>query len=86
MATHYTIDEALNNLMYSTKVIRIKQKLTADFIQHDKELTYLQENVEDATAQKLIDKYSARFGEDFLDEDGELRTKQIRESPSQVFG
>ena len=71
MTTHYTIDEALNNLMYTTKVIRLKQKLSADFIQHDKELTYLQENVEDTTAQRLIDKYTARFGEDFFDDDGE---------------
>jgi hypothetical protein len=42
MTTHHTIDEALNHLMYTTKVIRLKQKLNADFIQHDKELTYLQ--------------------------------------------
>ena len=71
MTTHYTIDEALNNLIYTTKVIRLKPKLSADFIQHDKELTYLQENCGDTAAQKLIDKYSARFGEDFFDEDGE---------------
>jgi len=71
MMTHYTIDEALNHLMYTTRIIRLKQKLSADFIQHDKELTYLQENVEDAAAQKLIDTYTARFGEDFFDEDGE---------------
>ena len=68
MTTHYTIDQALNNLVYATKVIRLKQKLNDDFIQHDKELTYLHENCEDATAQKLIDKYTARFGEDFFDE------------------
>ena len=71
MTTHYTIDEAFNNLIYTTKVIRLKQKLSADFIQHDKELTYLQENVEDVTAQKLIDKYTARFGEDFFNDGGE---------------
>ena len=71
MTIQYTIDEALNNLVYTTKVIRLKQKLSGDFIQHDKELTYLQENVEDVAAQKLIDKYTARFGEDFFDEDGE---------------
>jgi len=70
MTTHYTIDQALNNLVYATKVIRLKQKLNADFIQHDKELTYLQENCEDTVAQKLIDKYTARFG-DFFDGDGE---------------
>jgi hypothetical protein len=71
MTTHHTIDDALKNLVYTTKVIRLKQKLTADFIQHEKELTYLLENVEDSTAQKLIDKYCARFGEDFFDEEGE---------------
>jgi hypothetical protein len=71
MTTHYTIDEALKNLMYTTKVIRLKQKLSANFIQHDKELTYLQENVEDTAAQKLIDKYTARFGEYFFGEDEE---------------
>jgi hypothetical protein len=71
MTTHYTIDQALNNLVYATKVIRLKQKLNADYIQHDKELTYLQENCEDTVAQKLIDKYTARFSEDFLDGDGE---------------
>lgn len=70
MTTHYTIDQALNNLVYATKVIRLKQKLNADFIQHDKELTYLQENCEDTVAQKLIDKYTGRFG-DFFDGDGE---------------
>ena len=71
MTTHYTIDEALNNLMYTTKVIRLKQKLSGDFIQHDKELTYLQENVEDTAVQKLIDEYTARFGQDFFEEYGE---------------
>jgi hypothetical protein len=69
--TQHTIDQALNNLVYATKVIRLKQKLNSDFIQHDRELTYLQENCEDTAAQKLIDQYSARFGEDFFDEDGE---------------
>jgi hypothetical protein len=71
MNTHNTIDQALNNLVYATKVIRLKQKLIADFVQHDKELTYLQENSEDTVAQRLIDKYTARFGEDFFDDDGE---------------
>ena len=71
MTTHLTIDEALKNLMYTTKVIRLKQKLGSDFLNHDKELNYLMENVEDTTAQRLIDKYTARFGEDFFDEDGE---------------
>jgi len=65
------IDQALYNLVYATKVIRLKQKLNADFIQHDKELTYLQENCEDTAAQRLIDKYTARFGEDFFYDDVE---------------
>ena len=65
------IDQALNNLVYATKVIRLKQKLTADFIQHDKELTYLHENCEDSAAQRLIDKYTVRFGEDFFGDNGE---------------
>ena len=71
MTTHYTIDQALDNLVYATKVIKLKQKLNADFIQHDKELTYLQENCEDTAAQGLINKYMARFGEDFFDDDVE---------------
>ena len=71
MTTHNTIDEALNNLIYTTKVIRLKEQMAADFIQHDKELTYLLENIEDAATQELIDKYSARFGEDFFDEYGQ---------------
>ena len=71
MTNHYTIDEALNNLIYTTKVIRLKQKLTADFFQHDKQLNYLLENIEDPTMQKLVDKYTERCNESFLDEDGE---------------
>jgi len=63
------IDQALNNLVYATKVIRLKQKLTTDFIQHDKELTYLHENCEDTAAQRLIDKYTERFGEDIFGDD-----------------
>jgi hypothetical protein len=68
MTTHSTIDEALNHLIYTTKVIRLKQQMSAGFIQHDKELTYLLENAEDETTQKLIDKTIARFGQDFFDE------------------
>jgi hypothetical protein len=71
MPTHHTIDDALKNLVYTTKVIRLKQKLVSDFNNHDKELSYLLENVEDSTAQKLIDKYCARFGEDFFGDNGE---------------
>jgi hypothetical protein len=45
--------------------------LASDFIQHDKQLHFLLENVEDSATQKLIDTYSARYSEDFFDEYGE---------------
>jgi hypothetical protein len=66
-----TIDEALNNLVYTTKAVRLKQKLSADFIQHDKQINYLLENIEDSTVQELVDKYAARCSKSFFDEDGE---------------
>jgi ribosomal protein S17E len=71
MTPTYTIDEALNNLVYTTKLIRLKQKLTADFSHHDRQLNCLLENIEDSMTQELIDKYSARFSEDFFSEYGE---------------
>jgi len=69
MTTHHTIDEAFENLIYSTKIIRLKQKLVADYLSHDKQLDYMLKNVEDSSIHKLIDKSIARFGEDFFDED-----------------
>jgi hypothetical protein len=70
MTTHHTIDEALTSLIYTTKIIRLKEKMSSDFIQHDKELAFMLENVGDAAVQKLIDEIVSRFGEDIFDEYG----------------
>jgi hypothetical protein len=39
-------------------------------------LTYLHENCGGTAAQRLIDKYSERFGEDIFGDNGEKRTKK----------
>ena len=70
MTTHRTIDQALANLIYTTKIIRLKEKMSVDSLQHDKELAFMLENVEDAAVQKLIDEIVTRFGEDIFDEYG----------------
>ena len=52
-----TIDDALNNLVYTTKVVKLKQKLSERFIHEDTQLNYLLANSQDAATQKLIDQY-----------------------------
>ena len=61
-----TIDEALSNLTYTAKLIGLKQKMGMDYLNHDRYLSYLQENIEDTATHELIDKYFAKVGEDFF--------------------
>lgn len=57
-----------SDLPHDIKLLRLKQKLIADYINHDKELNYLLRNIDDDTAQRLIDKYYSRICADFFDE------------------
>ena len=66
-----TLDEALKNLTYTAQLIGIKQKMSNDFLQHDRYLNYLLEKIEDPATHELIDKFTARIGEDFFHEYGD---------------
>lgn len=59
-----TIDDALNNLVYYTKVVNLKQKLSERIIEKDRQLNYLLDNSHYADIQKLIDQYCDDYSND----------------------
>lgn len=70
-----TIDQTTNAAEYGLtpdiKILRLKQKMIGDYVRHDMELNYLLENMEDETAQRLINRYYSNICADFFDEYGE---------------
>jgi|GEM_PF-2213029 len=71
MKTGFTVTEEPDNLSYALKLVRLKQKLMSDFIQHDLQLYVLLENIGNTGIQEQIDRYYERICEDFFSEYGE---------------
>lgn len=67
--SNMSFEELLSN--YSASVVQImqlKQKLKSDYRQHTKELDYLIETIQEASARELISRYHERISEDFFSE------------------
>ena len=62
-----TISADLDSLPSDIKLMRLKTKLISVFIDHDRELNYLLENIDDESARRLIDRYYANIEHVFAD-------------------
>jgi len=71
MTTDATINMDKTNLPYDIKLLRLKQKMISDYVSHDMELNRLLENMDDETAQRLIDRYYLKICADFFSEYGD---------------
>ena len=71
MNTENAITDETNDLSHALKLVRLKQKLMSDFIQHDLQLYVLLENIDNIGIQEQIDRYYERICEDFFSEYGE---------------
>jgi len=59
-----------SDLPHDIKLLRLKQKLIGEYVSHDMELTWLLENIDDDTSQRLIDKLYSQICKPFFDEYG----------------